>query len=771
MELLGYVPAPGVAGSATVAAIAEGRTATSLPARTGFRSDAFDDQPPQVFETSAREQIHPFKNEWQIGPVKNNLLQQRTPSQAPGQRAYKARSGRFFVFDAAGFNLSKDRLVVFEFNDGARHASKVVNVMPFAGKDGQAYVEVEVSPRLILDGDLTNDDVRSVRTPTISAVVTKNRPAAPLDSPDDHPPRISQHTVYLDTLYRQIRIKDVVIAAFDSARAYQPNVVKDIQEQPVEVQPATGGTSVQTEDGELQMCATPAVTVPVTRLIFQHKQAEKIRKSPRHLAYHFGLVDAGSLTAVGDTELTPDDLARNGGVPILGFVETPPDAQSRQLKQRFLLVDADMKGALIDGRLRFDGAGRASFEAADGSALTEDTYKTPITLYGNLLETTRGETVPSEVLGSGDPRQANQQFALKQKPLTYIETHRNAAGYTTTLSVRVNGQLWKEVKNFFGRGPEDEVYIVRHDDQQNTIITFGDGVRGARLPSGSGNVVASYRYGAGFAAPPAGGIQQLARPAKGLRAVRSPVAAEPGQDPDSKDALRTLAPRSVLSFGRAVSVRDFEAFAMRKKGVLKAIAEYTWIEEAQRAGVQLTYIGGIAEDELRKYLAERAEEHLPLEVNRAVGRRSSIAVDLAYDSRFDRRIVARAVRAALADPVEGVLAPANQEIGGRLWVSRIYQQVQAIEGVAGVQSIVLRVRAMSRRQALEALEGEALSRADLLRALATLGRPQELHLGRQDVVCTPAGTYFDFGGQARIAIRARSRVAPLAQVPRHLEEL
>lgn len=35
--------------------------------------------------------------------------------------------------------------------------------------------------------------------------------------------------------------------------------------------------------------------------------------------------------------------------------------------------------------------------------------------------------------------------------------------------------MWTEVKSFFGTGPTDQVYIVRADDQQNTIVTFGDG--------------------------------------------------------------------------------------------------------------------------------------------------------------------------------------------------------------------------------------------------------------------------------------------------------
>jgi hypothetical protein len=86
--------------------------------------------------------------------------------------------------------------------------------------------------------------------------------------------------------------------------------------------------------------------------------------------------------------------------------------------------------------------------------------------------------------------------------------------------------------------------VLGPDDDQNTTITFGDGVRGARLPSGTNNVLATYRVGAGAAAPPADSIKQLARPAPGLLSVESPVAARAGRDPDTPEQLRSLAPQT-----------------------------------------------------------------------------------------------------------------------------------------------------------------------------------------------------------------------------------
>ena len=49
--LIGYQVRPALAASVVLAAIADGNRPVVLPPRTGFRSDAFDGKPPQVFET------------------------------------------------------------------------------------------------------------------------------------------------------------------------------------------------------------------------------------------------------------------------------------------------------------------------------------------------------------------------------------------------------------------------------------------------------------------------------------------------------------------------------------------------------------------------------------------------------------------------------------------------------------------------------------------------------------------------------------------------
>jgi hypothetical protein len=159
----------------------------------------------------------------------------------------------------------------------------------------------------------------------------------------------------------------------------------------------------------------------------------------------------------------------------------------------------------------------------------------PVALYGNVITASRGESVNGEWLGTGDASVPGQSFKLKKSPLTYLAA---GPGLASTLRVYANGVQWTEAPSFFGIAGDARVYIVRENDDGESMVTFGDGVRGSRLATGSG-VIAYYRFGAGEAAPPAGSIKALAKPVPGLSSVRNPVAASGGEDAESSTRLRT----------------------------------------------------------------------------------------------------------------------------------------------------------------------------------------------------------------------------------------
>jgi predicted phage baseplate assembly protein len=141
----------------------------------------------------------------------------------------------------------------------------------------------------------------------------------------------------------------------------------------------------------------------------------------------------------------------------------------------------------------------------------------------------------------------------------------------------VNGVLWAESDSLLQLGSADESYAVRIQDNGTTEITFGDGVRGSRIPSGAENVVATYRSGLGVEGEvEANQLALLKTKPLGIREVTNPLPATGAAAPESEAEARENAPLTVLVLGRVVSVQDYEDFSKTFPGVGKAQAVSMW---------------------------------------------------------------------------------------------------------------------------------------------------------------------------------------------------
>jgi predicted phage baseplate assembly protein len=102
-------------------------------------------------------------------------------------------------------------------------------------------------------------------------------------------------------------------------------------------------------------------------------------------------------------------------------------------------------------------------------------------------------------------------------------------------------------------------------------------VRGARLPSGAENVVATYRSGLGAEGEvEAGQLALLKTKPLGMREVNNPLPASGAEPPETEAETRENAPRTVLVLGRVVSIQDYEDFSKTFPGVGKAKAVPMW---------------------------------------------------------------------------------------------------------------------------------------------------------------------------------------------------
>lgn len=668
VAVLGYAPAAGVAGTAQLAVIAKGREAVRLPLGTPFRSRAFEGQPPQVFTADADVVVHPLRNRWTVAPF------------APGPRATAEVGVERMLFEPRGFGLAVGDPVTFEAKDPAGPpapvspaTTSVVATRPVRTADGASYVEVTLRPPVDIAAGVDLAGLRA-RKPTRMALPSA-RALAGISAGDSAGP----NRFYVEGPSPRLAEGAPVLVgsghgtagAAYLTRALSGSAPAELLVKQVALPDPPGGAVAQ--------------TVPATRIDLSAAQAgEPFAAQGAGRTLHFGFVEAGQPTAPRRVDVDVDVLTRPEGVPIDGFVQLP-SSDDGVLEQDFLYADARGRGGRLSGRLEVDASARARFVALDPSEVPAAPLALPLTLYGNVVSSTRGERVTREVLGSGDPRTPGQRFELAKRPLTYLPSAGAPSG-VASLELYVDGRRWREVKSFLGCGPEAEVYVLEHDEAQRTRVVTGDGVRGRRVPAGVGNVVASYRFGAGAAAPPAGGITQVSRPPHGVHGVLSPAAALPGKDPERAEDVRRDAPTRALMLDRAVSLADYEALARAAAGVIAVTAEWAWLEAQMQAGVQIAYIGDPDAATLRANLIAVADPTIPIAIVRA----DPIAVELSLEVEVDPRYVAEDVAAAVVEhllaPQVGLLSPTRATIGGTFWASRLYAAALEVPGVLSVRA-------------------------------------------------------------------------------------
>jgi hypothetical protein len=323
------------------------------------------------------------------------------------------------------------------------------------------------------------------------------------------------------------------------------------------------------------------------------------------------------------------------------------------------------------------------------------TLNLPLRLLFNVINVNAGKTVTNEVLGNGDATVASQSFTLQKSPLTYLKGNGPNAP-TSTLTIQVDNVAWTEVANFNGQSPTAKIFITQQDKSQNTTVTFGDGLNGARLTSGNGNVTATYRYGSSgpgdpsLGGPAIGTLVTVVTPVPGLGSVRNPVAMTGGAAPGTPTQVQQNAASSTAAFSRAVAPSDYQAIAMQASSVTLARAHVGWNPQAQRSTITLFVAGGAdAVTDAQALLATAVDPNRPVIVGPATEVDLLLAFTVTYDPTVGASAVQSGVIAALTDPTTGLFAPAQTQIGSPLYDSSIYSACKKVSGVLAVRNLAI----------------------------------------------------------------------------------
>jgi hypothetical protein len=307
----------------------------------------------------------------------------------------------------------------------------------------------------------------------------------------------------------------------------------------------------------------------------------------------------------------------------------------------------------------------------------------PVWVFGNLVTATQGKTEKPVVLGNGDSRATFLTFPIPKIPVTYLVSKSATPPEVPQLVITVDNLEWKQVPSLIGAGPKDQVYIVREDSSGQSFVQFGDGETGARVPSGAGNVAATYRTGAGAHGPlKPGASADAGSKIRGLDTISLLDEATGGAPSEDPAKARQSAPGKIQSLSRMVSLRDFETETLAIPGVSAASAAWEIVDNVPAVAITVLIDTGRAAESstvselLNNYNVCRGAQRFPIIV--LPGHRGYVYIDISValaPSHLEEHVFPN-VRSALAD----LFSPARG-FGAREYRSRIEGIVQNIEGV------------------------------------------------------------------------------------------
>jgi hypothetical protein len=654
--LLGYRPRPGIGAQGVLAALASGRAPFTLPAGFKIQSKPGPGKQPQIFELDHSVTLAPPDTVAAEVPANPSLLTGTSVLLKGTVTTLKA--GDELLLLQKGWQPSSTPA-------GYARVVVVQQIQPEKAPGGKTNTRVVLS----LSENTLPADARSANFRLVKSAQSAHLypfPAATV---------IGNSELHLDTIYRDLQAGEPIVLKQKELRWLAG--VTEYKETIYYANTPTFNTP--TAPPTTQNVA--GVAIPHSQLRFESLLSDKdqstLDQNRSSVSVHFGWQEVGEL--IGTPRAALDASATT-------LAAAPGASFPVGAKQPVLLEGAAGAGVQATATVTATGATmQLTFAAGQPIAITP-----PLNALFHLLPVSRGQTVPAEILGSGDATKADQEFVLKQSPLTYLPgaDPASSASYRSTLRVWVDGVEWKEAPGFFEQPASARIFVTREDEEHKTHVLFGDGVNGARLPSGVNNVIARYRYGSGADAPGAGQLTVIVTPQPGLKAIRNPVAVGGGDDPDPPEKIRHYAPQSVLTFGRAVSADDYTTIAAQANGVARARSYWSWDAAEQRTLVTV-YVGDNASAvaSARSALALAADPNRPLRVELAapVPLRLSLSLVL-YPDYMPAQVEAQA-RSSLLNAEAGLVGVNALPLGNPIYQSEIYAACLVVPGVLAVHKL------------------------------------------------------------------------------------
>ena len=355
-------------------------------------------------------------------------------------------------------------------------------------------------------------------------------------------------------------------------------------------------------------------------------------------------------------------------------------------------------------------------------------------VHGNIVLADHGLTVTGESLGTVPLSQillppaagvdrcdpASPQFApsryrpsLAESPLTQSSPYDATLPASNSLSVDREGALpaislqsalgtdsatWQPQRDLLGSAADATEFVVEIEDDGVASLRFGDDEYGQRPEPGTA-FEATYRVGNGAAGNV--GAETLAHIVSNtsvIIAVRNPLPAAGGVDPETMTDIRRDAPEAFRTQKRAVTEADYARTAELDSSIQRAAATFRWTGSWHTVFVTVDRFDGLAlttdfETQLRAEIEpyRMAGHDLEIDSPHYVSLEIEMFVCVKPDyflSDVEAALLEIFSSGTLADGSKGLFQPDFFTFGQTVYLSPLYAAAQAVAGVASVEITV-----------------------------------------------------------------------------------
>jgi hypothetical protein len=253
---------------------------------------------------------------------------------------------------------------------------------------------------------------------------------------------------------------------------------------------------------------------------------------------------------------------------------------------------------------------------------------------------------------------------------------------------------WQPQLDLLGSAPDANDFVVEIEDDETAFIRFGDDEYGAAPQPGT-SFTADYRVGNGRAGNI--GAETLAHivTAEGVSAVRNPIPASGGTDPETAAQIRRDAPQAFRTQKRAVTEDDYARTAEIDPSIQRAAATFRWTGSWHTVFITVDRFDALSltsdfETELLVEIEPYRMAGHDLEVDSPQYVSLEVAMFVCVKPDYFRSDVGAALRdvfssRTFADGRKGIFQPDFFTFGQTVYLSALYAAAQAVEGVASVE--------------------------------------------------------------------------------------